>query len=272
MEKNNRCIVCVLFLAGILCACGSGASSPPDQGASPTAAATAAGQTPSPVVPSPTSESNPEPQESPVSPAEELSPNPTQAFTGKIPLCNDSLFVDDVTIPDGTVLAPEEKFVKTWKFKNFGACQWTTSYAIGFAYGDERNRNQAAHFRRSGRHGGHPGHYDCAQNRGMVRRMVAVEGCVRRLFRGFRVRLHSGIRRPIKQHAHSGMVNGQTSVPFCIPNGILNTPWDLCNSDIERNSRFAAKPRPRTAPCPFGYIGENIEALNCDSTRRLELP
>jgi hypothetical protein len=136
MEKNNRCIVCALFLMGILSACGSGASSPPDQGASPTAAATAAGQTPSPVVPSPTSESNPEPQESPVSPAEELSPNPTQAFTGKIPLCNDSLFVDDVTIPDGTVLAPEEKFVKTWKFKNFGACQWTTSYAIGFAYGD----------------------------------------------------------------------------------------------------------------------------------------
>ncbi len=51
------------------------------------------------------------------------------------PLCNDSMFVDDVTIPDGTVVKPEEEFVKTWRFKNTGTCRWTTSYAIGFSHG-----------------------------------------------------------------------------------------------------------------------------------------
>jgi len=52
-----------------------------------------------------------------------------------VPLCYDSLFLVDVTIPDGTIMAPEEKFVKTWKFKNTGTCGWTTSFAIGFSYG-----------------------------------------------------------------------------------------------------------------------------------------
>jgi hypothetical protein len=51
------------------------------------------------------------------------------------PVCNNALYIDDVTIPDGTVVAPGKKFVKTWKIKNFGACRWSTSYAIGFAYG-----------------------------------------------------------------------------------------------------------------------------------------
>jgi hypothetical protein len=51
--------------------------------------------------------------------------------------CNDATFVDDVTIPDGTVMSPGKEFNKTWRFKNTGTCQWTTTYAIGFAYGDK---------------------------------------------------------------------------------------------------------------------------------------
>ncbi|MGB7540138.1 MAG: NBR1-Ig-like domain-containing protein [Anaerolineales bacterium] len=51
------------------------------------------------------------------------------------PRCDDSLFVEDVTIPDGTVLKPGDLFNKTWRFKNTGTCSWTTSYAIGYAYG-----------------------------------------------------------------------------------------------------------------------------------------
>lgn len=50
--------------------------------------------------------------------------------------CNDAIFIEDVTIPDGTIFLPEQQFSKTWRFKNTGTCQWTTSYAIGFAYGD----------------------------------------------------------------------------------------------------------------------------------------
>jgi len=51
------------------------------------------------------------------------------------PVCNNALYIDDVTIPDGTVVAPGKTFIKTWTIKNFGACRWSTSYALGFAYG-----------------------------------------------------------------------------------------------------------------------------------------
>jgi hypothetical protein len=56
---------------------------------------------------------------------------------GSGPQCNDAGFVEDVSVPDGTLLAPEKDFKKTWRIKNTGTCQWTTSYAIGFAYGDK---------------------------------------------------------------------------------------------------------------------------------------
>jgi len=51
--------------------------------------------------------------------------------------CNDAIFVNDMTIPDGTVMSPEKEYRKTWRFKNTGTCRWTTSYAIGFAYGSK---------------------------------------------------------------------------------------------------------------------------------------
>jgi hypothetical protein len=158
MEESNRHIVCALFLTGILCACGSGASTASGQEASIASAATPTIQPtldflPSPIsttttavpitsedVPSSTSEPGPGPQESPVlSPTLDLTPNPTRLTTIKAPLCNDSLFVVDVTIPDGTIVAPGTDFVKTWRVRNTGTCGWTTSYAIGFAYGNAMN-------------------------------------------------------------------------------------------------------------------------------------
>ena len=54
---------------------------------------------------------------------------PTQA-------CDIAQFVDDVTIPDGTTLKPDETFTKTWRLKNVGTCSWTTSYAVVFSNGD----------------------------------------------------------------------------------------------------------------------------------------
>lgn len=52
------------------------------------------------------------------------------------PLCDDSAYVSDVTIPDGTVMKPGEEFVKTWKIRNTGACSWTTAYTLAFLGGD----------------------------------------------------------------------------------------------------------------------------------------
>lgn len=50
--------------------------------------------------------------------------------------CDNSAFVEDVTIPDHTVLAPGQVFEKTWKLKNIGKCTWKPGYTITFAKGD----------------------------------------------------------------------------------------------------------------------------------------
>ena len=46
--------------------------------------------------------------------------------------CDISVFVTDVTIPDGTVMAPGQVFVKTWRLQNSGACPWTPTYKAVF--------------------------------------------------------------------------------------------------------------------------------------------
>lgn len=56
-------------------------------------------------------------------------PSPTTACT------NAAQFVTDVTIPDGTNIAPGGNFNKTWRLKNVGTCTWDTSYSLVFAGG-----------------------------------------------------------------------------------------------------------------------------------------
>jgi hypothetical protein len=50
--------------------------------------------------------------------------------------CDSSVFVNDVTIPDGTVLTPGKNFVKTWTLMNNGTCPWTTNYKLVFISGE----------------------------------------------------------------------------------------------------------------------------------------
>jgi hypothetical protein len=51
-------------------------------------------------------------------------------------LCDNSAYIEDVTIPDGTVLAPGETFIKTWMLENTGFCMWKDSYRLKFFEGD----------------------------------------------------------------------------------------------------------------------------------------
>ena len=51
--------------------------------------------------------------------------------------CYDAAYVSDVTIPDGTVLAPGEAFTKTWKFQNTGGCDWSEDFWITFSSGED---------------------------------------------------------------------------------------------------------------------------------------
>jgi len=60
---------------------------------------------------------------------------------GSIPIpppsvCDKGAFVDDVTIPDGSVMAPGTSFTKTWRIRNVGSCTWTTSYSLVYVFGD----------------------------------------------------------------------------------------------------------------------------------------
>ncbi len=66
------------------------------------------------------------------------SPTPAKAFTA-IPSCD--LIAPgnpiDVTIPDDTVLQPNQAFTKIWRLQNAGTCTWTRSYSVAFFSGEQ---------------------------------------------------------------------------------------------------------------------------------------
>ncbi len=41
--------------------------------------------------------------------------------------CEAAQFISDVTIPDGTTIAADDNFTKTWRLKNIGSCTWNSS-------------------------------------------------------------------------------------------------------------------------------------------------
>ncbi len=51
--------------------------------------------------------------------------------------CYSAAYVSDVTIPDGTYLAPGESFTKTWQFMNTGTCQWEADFLLTFETGTD---------------------------------------------------------------------------------------------------------------------------------------
>jgi hypothetical protein len=55
---------------------------------------------------------------------------------GGAPACDSSVFVNDITIPDGTVMNPGQTFVKTWTLMNNGTCAWGAGYKLAFVSGE----------------------------------------------------------------------------------------------------------------------------------------
>jgi hypothetical protein len=87
-----------------------------------------------PTEPPPTPTLEPTPTQAPTATPEQAeatavaTPAPT---TGAQPAAGDNaVYVQDVTIPDGTVIGAGESFVKTWKLMNTGTTTWTTSYSL----------------------------------------------------------------------------------------------------------------------------------------------
>ena len=81
--------------------------------------------------PSPTPTLYVSPSATPVPPTS--TPVPTATA---VTYCDWVTFIKDVTIPDGTDMAPGEMFTKTWRLQNRGTCTWTSDYYLVFASGD----------------------------------------------------------------------------------------------------------------------------------------
>jgi hypothetical protein len=61
-----------------------------------------------------------------------LPPQPTPTL-----ICTDNLlFIDDITIPDNSVVAPSSKLDKQWLVQNNGDCNWDARYRLRLVSGD----------------------------------------------------------------------------------------------------------------------------------------
>lgn len=69
-------------------------------------------------------------------PTETPTPSPLPPTSVVETFCDNSKFLGDVTIPDGTILAPGQVFQKTWSFQNIGRCTWKEGYTIAWVSGD----------------------------------------------------------------------------------------------------------------------------------------
>ena len=75
--------------------------------------------------------------ETPVIPTLTPSPVVTSSPTATPPCTDDLAFVQDVTVPDGTVVAPGASIDKQWLVQNSGTCNWDSRYRLKFAGGNE---------------------------------------------------------------------------------------------------------------------------------------
>ncbi len=63
---------------------------------------------------------------------------PTVSFVQPVQkVCDQMGFVTDVTIPDNTVLQPNQTFQKVWRIQNTGTCTWTPAYQFVFSSGHQ---------------------------------------------------------------------------------------------------------------------------------------
>ncbi len=62
---------------------------------------------------------------------------PTQPPPTATPICTDNLlFIDDLTLPDGTVVTPGSSLDKRWLVQNNGNCNWDSRYRLRLIAGN----------------------------------------------------------------------------------------------------------------------------------------
>ena len=76
------------------------------------------------------------PTNTPVPATPTFTPSPSAPTASPTPTCTTSAaFIADVTVPDGSVLAPNTSFVKTWRIRNAGTCDWGPGLTLSFVGG-----------------------------------------------------------------------------------------------------------------------------------------
>ena len=144
MKNLTKLITMFAAVLLVLAACRPAPPAVPTETQDPNLVYTAAAETAqvrltenariTPTRPPATPTSEPTPTQAPTSTQEqaqetaEATPVPTTAAQ---PAAGDNaVYVQDVTIPDGTVLGAGESFVKTWKLMNTGTTTWSTAYSL----------------------------------------------------------------------------------------------------------------------------------------------
>ncbi len=62
--------------------------------------------------------------------------SPTAVPPIQVTRCDEAAFIDDISYPDGSVVARGSDFTKTWRIKNIGTCTWNTSYDLIYVSGE----------------------------------------------------------------------------------------------------------------------------------------
>ena len=71
-------------------------------------------------------------------------PQPTVVYAQQVStVCERMRFLEDVTIPDDTLLQPGQQFRKTWKIQNAGSCTWSAGYQLVWSGGDQMGQTYA---------------------------------------------------------------------------------------------------------------------------------
>jgi hypothetical protein len=134
MEKKTRLFNLLIIITLFLSACNLPSSNVQD------AAGTAAAQTveallsatPAPGAATPSFTPLPLPMTLTPIPLPVLTNTPIATATTN---CNVAQFITDVTVPDGTIMTPNQTFTKKWRIKNVGSCVWT-GFSLVFDSGD----------------------------------------------------------------------------------------------------------------------------------------
>jgi peptidoglycan hydrolase-like protein with peptidoglycan-binding domain len=76
-------------------------------------------------------------QPEPTSPTATATTAPAATLTPTVEACAfGASYMADITIPDDTVFAPGAAFIKTWRIKNSGTCEWEPGMKLTYVSGD----------------------------------------------------------------------------------------------------------------------------------------